>query len=259
MAVAGLGERALVAEATGGVHIVSVDGEPEEFGRVDPGEGRVVALATSPDYDQDRLVYLLVVGDGPSRVERLARGDVPTTVAELAPATSGGLAFDHDILTVGLDSEILTFPAFDGIGRADNPEVLVRGVGAIQALCTHGDELYLSTVTDRGVVARTPDVVIWTWPDQRSAGGCAATESSLSIAMPDAARVDTLPMAGGASRGQPEAQAEDRYGRLTGLAVAGDGVLLAGTTNKAGGAPVQTDDRVVIIPDSGGGGSDARV
>lgn len=259
VAVAGVGERALVAEATGGVHIVTVDGEPEEFGRVDPGAGRVVALATSPTYEQDKLVYLLVVGDGPSRVERLARGDKSTTVAELAPATSGGLAFQHDTLTVGLDSELLAFPSFDGIGRAGDPEILARDVGEIQALCTLGDELYFSSVTDRGVVARTADMVIWTWPDQRAVGGCAATETSLSLAMPDAQRVDTLPMAGGASRGQPEPQAQDAYGRLTGLGVAGEGVLLAGTTNKAGGTPVQTDDRVVIIPDSGGGGSDARV
>ena len=37
-----------------------------------------------------------------------------------------------------------------------------------------------------------------------------------------------------------------------------DGVLLAGTTNKAGGSPVPTDDRVVVLPQSGGGGGDAR-
>ncbi|MCT1513817.1 PQQ-dependent sugar dehydrogenase [Dietzia cercidiphylli] len=258
VAVASLGERALVAESTGGVKIVSVDGPPEDFGRVDPRGGRVAAVAPSPDFAQDRLVYLLVVGDGPSRVERLARGDAPRTVAELAPAESGGLAFVDDVLTVGVGSELLRFPGFRGIGTADDPEVVARDLGRVSGLCTHGSDLYLSAVTDRGAVIRSADRIIWTWPDQRSAGGCAAAEDSLALALPDGERADALPLAGGAARGQPEALAEGRYGRITGLAAVGDGVLLGGTTNKRGGSPVPTDDRAVILPRTGGGGGDAR-
>src|SRR5699024_11246339 len=74
VAVAGLGDRALVAESTGGVRIVAPDTPPEEFGRVDPGAGRVVAVAPSPDFSQDRLVYLPGVGDDPSRIGRHDRG-----------------------------------------------------------------------------------------------------------------------------------------------------------------------------------------
>ena len=256
-AVSVLGERAVVAELTGGVKIVSADAPPEEFGRVDTGGGRVAAVAPSPDFAEDRLVYLLVVGDGPSRVERLARGDAPRTVAELAPADSGGLAFVDEVLTVGVGGQLLRFPGFTGIGRADAPEVVARDLGRIQGLCIHGDDLFMSTVTERGAALRTSDRTVWTWPDQRSAGGCAASEGSLAIALPDAARVDTLETAGGAARGQPESLAEDRYGRLTALTAIADGVLLAGTTNKRGGSPVSTDDRAVILPQSGGGG-DAR-
>lgn len=257
VAVAGLGDRALVAESTGGVKIVSPDSTPEDFGRVDPGAGRVAAVAPSPDFAQDRLVYLLVVGDGPSRVERLARGDTPRTVAELAPADSGGLTFVDKVLTVGVGGELLRFPDFRGIGRAERPEVISGGLGRIQALCTHADDLFLSTISDRGAALRTADRVVWTWPDQTTAGGCAATETTLSLALPEAQRVDTVETAGGAARGQPEPLAEDRYGRLTGLTAIGDGILVAGTTNKDGGSPVPTDDRVVILPQSGGGG-DAR-
>lgn len=256
--VAGIGERALVAETTGAVSFVAPDADPEEFGRVDPGAGRVAAAVPSPDFDQDRLVYLLVVGDGPTRVERLARGDTPRTVAELPAADSGGLAFIDTVLTVGVGSELVRFPGFTGIGRAEDPEVIGSDLGRIQALCTDGDDLYLSTLTDRGAVIRSPETVVWTWPDQRAAGGCAATQDTLAIALPDAERVDTLDTAGGAARGQPEQLAEGRYGRLTGLAVIGDGVLLAGTTNKDGGSPVPTDDRAVILPESGGSG-DARI
>lgn len=258
VAVAGLGDRALVAASTGGVKIVGPDSPPEEFGRVDPGGGRVVAVTASPDFAEDKLIYLLVVGDGPTRVERLARGDTPRTVAELGPAESGGLAFVDGVLTVGVGGQLVRFPDFEGIGRAENAEVVTDGLGLIQALCVHGSDLFLSTVSDRGVALRTADRVVWTWPDQTAAGGCAATESALSVALPLAERVDTVQVAGGAARGQPEARAEGRYGRLTGLTAIGDGILLAGTTNKDGGTPVPTDDRAVILPQSGGGG-DARV
>lgn len=258
VAVAGLGEQALVAEDSGRVRIVSADADPEDFGRVDPRGGRVAAVAPSPDFDQDRLVYVLVVGDGPTRVERLARGDAPRTVAELAPAESGGLAFADGVLTVGVGPELLRFPGFTGIGRAGRPEVVARGLGAVRGLCVLGDDVYLSATTDRGVVARTADRIVWTWPDQRSAGGCAVTPDSLSVALPDAQRVDTLATSGGAARGKPEPRAEKRYGRLTGLTVVGEGVLVAGTTNTRGGTPVPTDDRVVVLPEASGGG-DARV
>ena len=257
-AVTGLGERALVAEASGAVSVVAIDAPPEDFGRVDPGDGRVVAAAASPDYAEDRLVYVLVVGDGPSRVERLARGDSPTTVAELPPASTGGLVFVVEVLTVAAGSEVVRFPDFSGIGRAERPDVVTRDVGEVHGLCTHGEDLYMSALTERGVVARTPDHVVWTWPDQQSVGGCAATDSTLSLALPDSMRVDSLPMAGGASRGQPQPVVEEDYGRITGLAAVGDGVLLGGTTNKDGGSPVETDDRVVVLPNSGDGGGDAR-
>lgn len=258
VALAAIGERALVAEDSGRVRIVSADADPEDFGRVDPRGGRVAAVAPSPDFAEDRLVYVLVVGGGPTRVERLARGDAPRTVAELAPADSGGLAFVDGVLTVGVGPELLRFPGFTGVGRAGRPEVVARDLGAVRALCTHGDDVFLTAATGRGVVARTPDRVVWTWPEQRDAGGCAATADSLSVALPDGERVDTLDTAGGAARGQPRKRAEKRYGRLTGLTAVGDGILLAGTANTRGGSPVPTDDRVVVLPDSGGG-RDSRI
>ena len=75
---------------------------PEEFGRVDPRAGRVVAIAPSPDFAQDRLVYLLVVGDGPTRVERLARGDA-----------ARGRGTDHGEQPYGTDAEQRAGPTSD--------------------------------------------------------------------------------------------------------------------------------------------------
>ncbi|MFL0578551.1 oxidoreductase [Dietzia sp. 179-F 9C3 NHS] len=258
VAVAGIGEKALLAEEGGRIRVVSVDADPEDFGRVDPRGGRVAAVAPSPDFAEDRLVYVLVVGDGPTRIERLARGDAPRTVAELAPAASGGLAFVDDLLTVAVGGELLRFPDFTGVGRAERPEILARDLGEVRGLCTVDGEVFLTASTGRGVVARTPDRVVWTWPEQRAVGGCAALPDSLSVALPDAERVDTLATSGGAAQGQPESRAEERYGRLTGLTALTEGLLLAGTTNKDGGEPVATDDRAVILPDTGGGG-EARV
>ncbi|WP_299022231.1 oxidoreductase [uncultured Dietzia sp.] len=258
VAVAGVGQRALVAQSSGRVTIVSVDAQPEEFGRVDVRGGRVAAVAPSPDFAQDRLVYLLVVGDGPSRVDRLARGDAPRTVTELAPADSGGMAFVDGVLTVGVGPELVRFPGFTGIGRATEPEVVAKNLGGIRALCTHERDLYLSAVTDRGAVVRTADRVVWTWPDQRDAGGGLGPADSLPPAPPVPGRPPVLPLVGRGARWHPTQLAQGRYGRLTGLAVIGEGLLLAGTTNKLGGSPVPTDDRAVLLPESGGG-ADARV
>lgn len=258
VAVAGLGDKALLAESSGGIKLVSPDAPPEEFGRIDPRGGRVVSVTPSPDFAEDRLVYALVVGDGPTRVERLARGDSPRTVAELPPAESGGLAFVDEVLTVGAGERLIRFPGFSGIGRAADPEVVAEGLGRIRGLCTHDDDVFLSTVSDRGASLRTADRVVWTWPDQQAAGGCAAGPDSLAIALPDAERVDTVQTADGAALGQPDQLAQGEYGRLTGLTMIADGVLLAGTTNKDGGTPVATDDRAVILPESAGGGGDAR-
>ncbi|MEO9220248.1 MAG: oxidoreductase, partial [Mycobacteriaceae bacterium] len=55
-----------------------------------------------------------------------------------------------------------------------------------------------------------------------------------------------------------EVLVKDRYGQLSGAGVASDGVVWAGTVNKAGGKPGPTDDRVVRIqPPSGQGGASA--
>src|SRR5699024_6903806 len=142
----------LVAEASGAVSVVAIDAPPEDFGRVDPGDGRVVAAAASPDYAEGRLVYVLVVGDGPSRVERLARGASPTTVAELPPASSGGRVVVDRVPTVAAGSEVVGFPDFSGIGPGEAPDVGTRGVGEVHGVCTHGEDLYMSALTDRGVV-----------------------------------------------------------------------------------------------------------
>jgi hypothetical protein len=56
--------------------------------------------------------------------------------------------------------------------------------------------------------------------------------------------------------GTPEKMLTGTYGRLSAAALAPDGLLWLGTVNKAGGAPVPSDDRVIRIqPPSGGGES----
>lgn len=257
-AVAGLGSEALLVETGGRALVVAPEVDPVEFGRVDVRGGRVVAVAPSPDFDQDRIVYALVVGGGDSRIEKLARGQTSRTVAELPPADGGGLVYDGDVLTVGVGDRLLSFPDYRGIGTAGRPEVVAGGLGEIRGVCRGHDGVFVTATTDRGIVVRDADDVMWTWPDQREVGGCVATEDALAVALPGARRVDVLPLAGSGPRGEPEPLAEGTYGRLTGLAVVADGVLMSTTTNTDGGEPVPTDDRAVVLPLSGGG-ADSRV
>jgi hypothetical protein len=64
------------------------------------------------------------------------------------------------------------------------------------------------------------------------------------------------PAEDGSFTGAPETLLAAVYGRLNAATLGSDGLLWLGTTNKAGGAPVPSDDRVIRIqPPSGGGAS----
>jgi len=151
------------------------------------------------------------------------------------------------------------FPDFRGIGRAGAPQVVASDLGDVRGLCLADGATYVTALTPRGAVVRNARSVVWTWPDQREVGGCVATAEALGVALPAAARADVLPLAGGGPGGEPQPVGEKTYGRLTGLGVVADGLMLATTTNKDGGAPVPTDDRAVLLPLQASGGADSKV
>ena len=257
-AVVSVGDRTLAIDSGGRAVLAAENSEPEDFGRVETGGGRVVAVTPSPDFSQDGIVYALVAGGGGGRVERLAKGDTSRTVARVGSGSGGGITFVGDVLTVATGSELVRFPGYRGIGDAGSGEVVARDLGDARGLCASKGTAYVTTVGDRGASVRSGSTTVWTWPDQQTIGGCEAAEEALAVAVPGGERVDVLPLADGGIRGKPEPLAEHRYGRLTGVAATADGRLVGSTTNKDGGTPGRTDDRVVLLPKPTGGGGDSR-
>ncbi|GAB4006017.1 PQQ-dependent sugar dehydrogenase [Glycomyces albus] len=100
---------ALVSErGTGGVLRVGLDGsEPEQVQRIEgvraEGEGGLLGLAVSPDYDTDELVYAYFTSDeGDNRVVRFRLGEDPSSVftgiAAAGNHNGGRIAFGPDAL-----------------------------------------------------------------------------------------------------------------------------------------------------------------
>lgn len=94
----------------------------------------------------------------------------------------------------------------------------------------------------------------WTWSDRPGVAGCAADPTTVVVALRDAAALYTLtPAPDGTVVGQPAKVMEKTYGRFSAATLAPDGLIWLGTSNKDGGAPVSSDDRVLRLePPTGG-------
>lgn len=278
---------ALVAErATGRVLRVERGVDPVLVATVpvDPsGGGGLTGLVLSPAYVEDQLVYAYVTTPTDNRVVRIAAGEPPKPVLTGIPRGStnngGALGVDTDGALLIATGDAGGDPAaagslagkllrIDTLGRpaTGNPDpaspVLSSGLRAPGGVCT--DPVTTMTwVTDR---TATQDVLhlvapgalpapAWTWPDRPGVAGCMAQPGLVTIAQSGAAALFVLrPTDTGAFTGAPESMLTGVYGRLSAAALAPDGLLWLGTVNKAGGAPVATDDRVIRIqPPSGGG------
>lgn len=275
IAVAGLPTeaRAVVAERDTGRLVLVSDTEPaRDFAQISPDAGKVVALAVSPDYDQDKLVYAALERDGRLRIARIAAGDEEKIVGEGLPGTpngQAGLAFDEDTLVLGVGREVLRFPDFTGIGELGRSEPMTQTPDPITALCAAppgAEEIYATTTAPAGGAVSRVDqgaaVRVWSWTDQARPTGCAVTPGGIAVALPDAPRVDLLALEqqAGIAVGPPQELVGNQYGRITGVGLMASNALVGTTTNKdPGGSPVPTDDRAVILPFSGGSASDERV
>jgi hypothetical protein len=97
----------------------------------------------------------------------------------------------------------------------------------------------------------------WTWPNRPGVAGCASTVDGIMVVMSAAGNAQRLPIApDGSFSGKPEItlDKDEGYGLLGGLDLVNESVAIAGTVNKAGGQPVSSDDRAIVIVPSGGGG-----
>jgi len=290
------GVAALVAErSTGRVLRVEQDAEPVEITRlpVDPtaADGGVTGLALSPSYHEDELIYAYVTTATDNRVLRIAPGGDPpkpvlTGIPRGVTGNAGALATDgKGALVVATGDAGLPAAAddpaslagkvlrIDGFGAAakDNPDpasrVVASGLHNPGGLCVDPAE-GTTWVTDRpgprdmlyrvqpGKPLASP---AWSWPERPGVAGCVAVPGLVAVSLTAGASLFALrPGPDGMFTGKPETTLKNTYGRLHAAALGPDGLLWLGTTNRIGGAPVSSDDRVIRIqpPASGGGGVD---
>lgn len=287
-------EAAIVAERrTGRLLKVAPKQPPVELARipVDAGaDGGLLDVALSPSYAEDRLIYLYLSTPTDNRVMRIAVGDAPKPVLVGIPHgsqhNSGAIAFDAKgnlLVATGdagntavagdpssLAGKLLRVTASGAPAPGNpNPSSPVAASGLVDpgGLCTDAGT-GTSWVTDRTAtldrlrsVGSTGSLGTdtWTWPDRPGAAGCAAQKGRISVALSTGAALYVLTTApNGSVSAPPEVLVKDRYGQLFGADVASNGVVWAGTVNKAGGKPGPTDDRVIQIqPPSGQGGASA--
>ncbi|MGH3622515.1 MAG: PQQ-dependent sugar dehydrogenase, partial [Sciscionella sp.] len=97
----------------------------------------------------------------------------------------------------------------------------------------------------------------WRWSNRIGVAGCAAFSDSVLVAGATAGNVQSLTLnSDGSFSGAPRVtmRGANGYGRIDGVDIIGDVGALVGTVNKAGGKPVSSDDRVVVIVPQGGAG-----
>lgn len=276
---------ALVAErATGRVLQVSKGTDPTQVAKLPvkaTGGGGLTGLALSPNYDEDQLIYAYVTTASDNEVVRFAAGQPPKPVLKGIPKGStgngGALALDHKgalVVATGdagnadaaadpksLAGKVLRIGP-DGKAAPGNPKpnspVLASGVHTPGGVCStlDGASTY---VTDRGTgkdaifrvtAGKALTSPLWTWPTRPGVAGCAAFSKTLMIATSKAANVQSLTLGnGGAVTGKPQTTMAGKkgFGRLSGMDIASDQYAVGGTMNKAGGKPVSSDDRAVII------------
>lgn len=275
------GQSALVAErTTGRIMTVPRQGTPSEFARIPvdaTGDGGLTGLALSPTFGEDHLVYAYITTPEDNRVVRIAQGDEPKTILAGLPKGATGNAGDL-AFTAARQLTILTGDAGDPSGHAGRllrlqdpapgaqaADVVAGGFGDAGGLCTDAQTGAL-WITDRTptmdrlqrlTADGTVPTLVWSWPDRPGVGGCAAGDGTVVTALDGGKAVAAVTVSkdSGAVTGDPIPLAADRYGRFGAALIDGDGTVWGATVNKAAGEAAATDDRVVVIPFSGGGGS----
>jgi glucose/arabinose dehydrogenase len=248
------------------------------------GGGGLTGLVLSPAYAEDQLVYAYISTPTDNRVVKLASGEPPKPVLVGIPRgaqhNAGALGVDADgsllVATgdTGIDTSLPGSLAgkvlrIDTLGRpaTGNPDptspVLSTGVSEPSGLCVD-DTTALAWVPDRSTAGDVLHLVIpgplptpaWQWPDRPGVSGCAAHDGTVTVAENRGAAVYVLHGdKNGLFSGDPQTLLKGVYGLLGPATLGPDGFLWLGTLNKAGGKPVSSDDRVIRVQLSGGGGA----
>lgn len=285
---------ALATERTTGKLLkVTKDVDPVEVASfpVDAtADGGLTSLTLSPTYGEDQLVYVYLTTDTDNRVVRIAPGDTPKPVLTGIPkgptGNRGALSHDLDgaLLVATGDAGNPTLAAdpaslagkvlrIDAAGQpakgnpTEGSAVIASGLRSPGGVCVSADGSKTwvtdSTATadvlyrvNAGKPLGTPS---WSWPDKPGVAGCASLSNMMWIATSNTPGTQLIAMnPDGAFTGKPEPflDKENGFGRIGPLVALDDNTALAGTVNKAGGTPISSDDRViVIVRDASSGGS----
>lgn len=260
------------------------------------GTGGLLGIALPPSYAEDGLVYLYVTTATDNRILRMAAGDTPKAIFTGIPKgdthNGGRITFGADGYLY-----IATGDAGDATAAADPASLAGKilridefgnPVGDDKATTAEQSPVYASGLTDPtglcvlptgqiGVIEpkKSADVLItvqtgadlakakglWSYP--RADGGavdCAGGGTDITTTSLDGRSATTLTLTqSGAFKGEPTVKVKDEYGRLLTAAPGASNSVWITTSNKDGkGKPEDSDDRVIILPDSGasGGGVD---
>ncbi len=287
------GRSALVAERRGRILRVEKGVDPVEVAslQVDTaGGGGLTGLALSPSYGEDELIFAYVTTADDNRVLRIAPGDVPKPVLTGIPrgpsGNSGALGVDGSgavMVATGnagdprsaTDPESLAGKVLridtSGEPAEGNPDptsrVVAAGLHAPTGMCNDavdGSTWITDNDDDRDLLHRVVpgqplDEPEWTWPAGPGASGCAVMQGRVQVALADTGSIFALGLGpGGSFVGQPQTIPLPRYGRISAAAAGGGGVVWLGTSNKDGGQPISSDERVFRLLNvvGGGGGRD---
>jgi glucose/arabinose dehydrogenase len=247
------------------------------------GDGGLLALAISPTFAEDGLLYAYLSTATDNRVVRFPIGGTPNPVLAGIPRgdvdNGGGLLFGADgTLYVGtgdvgnpalaedpasLAGKVLAVDVF-GQPVGAGP-VFTRGHRNVTALCSAADRLYATdeaptgpdeflALTPGGDYGPTGTGPVLSVPGATGGlGGCSLSGPYVFLGAMDGRQVTVVQLDGkGAPVGDPQPFLADRYGRLRTVVLAADGALWVTTSNRDGvGTPEQDDDRVLrVVPPS---------
>ncbi len=256
--------------------------------------GGLLGMALSPSYGEDGLVYAFITTRTDSRIVRFAKGEKPKAIFTGIPRGTthigGQIAFGVDgQLYVGtgdggtpaaaanpksLAGKVLRL---DGFGKPakGNPArsaVFASGFTDVAGMCSLPDgsigaldhrkstDVLLPIESGQNYTKLADGDALWTWKhSEGGAADCAIGDAQLANTSLDKEQVVGVQMtAQGGFTGSPEVLLDKKYGRLLTITVGGTGdqqLYWITTSNKDGkGKPVPADDRVIVLPSSGGGG-----
>ena len=255
------------------------------------GSGGLLGIAVSPSYQEDGLIYAYVTTATDNRILRIAAGDKPKAILTGIPkgANNGGaIAFTAEsILYVGtgdagspataadrtsLGGKVLRIDEF-GKPAKGNPDatspVFATGFTQITGMCLlptgamaaldhrRAADVLVAAKSGRDYAQPVSGDAVWTLkPGDGGAADCAASDGVLAnTSLAKQQLVGITMSATGAFSGTPRVLLDKKYGRLLTVEPGAKGAVWLTTSNKDGhGKPVAADDRVLLLPDAGGGG-----